>query len=155
MAIVGTGGDRGITFMRLNANGSVDGTFGSNGRTTIKFSDPSRTDEPAGLVLQDNGRLVAAGYATSTTAGTPQKNFFVVRVNADGTPDYGFGDGQGRAVISVNDASNEALAIAVEPSGRLLAAGYAEPASSPQDLVILRLHGDPDRLFFHDFEPPR
>ncbi len=154
LAIVGTGGDRGITFMRLAANGSTDSTFGSNGRTTIKFSDGSRHDEPASLALQGNGRLVAAGYAINAASGTPQKDFFVARVNADGSPDSGFGDGQGRVIVSLAHPTDEAYAAAVEPSGRLLAAGYVEPAGG-QDFAILRLAGDPDRIGFHDFELPR
>lgn len=156
LAVVGTAGDRGITFMRLHGNGGVDTSFGSNGRTTIKFSDPSRNDEPAALAVQGNGRLVAAGYAINTASGTPQKDFFVARVNADGSPDHSFGDGQARAVVALANQTDEAYAIAVEPSGRLLAGGHAQgDGTAQQDFAILRLTGDPDRLFFHDFELPR
>lgn len=154
LALVGTAGDRGFTFMRLAANGAIDTTFGSNGRTTIKFSDPSRNDEPAALALQGNGRLVAAGYAINGASGTPQKDFFVARVNADGTPDASFGDGQARVIVSLAHPTDEAHAVAVEPSGRILAGGYVEQSGN-QDFAILGLAGDPDRIGWYDFELPR
>lgn len=155
IALAGTAGDRGITFMRLNANGALDTSFGSNGRTTIKYSDPSREDEPFALAVQGNGRLVAAGYAINAATGAPQKDFFLARVNANGSPDFGFGDGQARAVVQVVAGIDEAYALAVEPSGKLLAGGLALPTgTAQQDFALLRLHGDPDRIFFHDFELP-
>jgi uncharacterized delta-60 repeat protein len=155
IALVGSAGDRGITFMRLMANGAIDTSFGSQGRTTIKFSDASRNDEPMALAVQGNGRLVAAGYATNAATGAPHKDFFVARINADGSPDLGFGDGLARAVIQVAVGEDEAYALAVEPSGKLLAGGYAlRDGTSQHDFAMLRLHGDKDRLFFHDFEMP-
>jgi uncharacterized delta-60 repeat protein len=153
IALAGTGGDRGITFMRLQADGTVDTSFGTNGRTTVKFSDPSRGDEPYALALQGNGRLVAAGYAINGATGAPHKDFFLARVNADGSPDFSFGDGQARAVVSLAATTDEAYALAIEPSGKLLAGGYLLRAGTSQhDFALLRLHGDPDRIFFHDFE---
>jgi uncharacterized delta-60 repeat protein len=153
IALAGTGGDRGITFMRLQPDGGVDTTFGSNGRTTIKFSDISRNDEPYALTVQGNGRLVAAGYAINGATGAPHKDFFLARVNADGSPDFGFGDGQARAVVSLAATSDEAYALALEPSGKLLAGGYLlREGTSQHDFALLRLHGDPDRIFFYDHE---
>lgn len=153
IAIAGTGGDRGITFMRLQADGAVDASFGTNGRTTIKFSDASRNDEPYALAVQGNGRLVAAGYAINAATGAPHKDFFLARVNADGSPDFGFGDGQARAVVSLAATTDEAYALAIEPSGKLLAGGYLlREGTTQHDFALLRLHGDPDRIVFHDFE---
>lgn len=155
IAMLGTGGDRGLTFMRLNADGTLDTTFGDNGRTTVKFSGVATYDEPAALAVQGNGRLVGAGYATNASGGSPQKDFFVVRLNADGTPDPSFGDGQARAVVTVAPGSDEAYALAVEPSGNLLVGGYANRVDAAHtDFALLRLFGDKDRIFFHDFELP-
>lgn len=155
IALLGTGGDRGMTFMRLNNNGSLDTTFGTNGRTLVKYSDSSREDIPFSLAVQGNGRLVGAGFALSTATGAPRDDFFVARVNANGQPDLTFGDGQARAVVQVAVDRDQAQAIQVEPSGKLLVGGFARrPNTSQNDYALIRLHGDRDRIFFHDFELP-
>ena len=51
--------------------------------------------------------------------------------------------------------TDEAWAMAVEPSGRLLVGGYAmHEGATHHDFALLRLHGDPDRLFWYDHELP-
>src|SRR5690606_8617097 len=52
IALLGEGGDRGMTFMRLNGDGSLDTTFGSNGRTLVKYSGGSQYDIPFSLAVQ-------------------------------------------------------------------------------------------------------
>ncbi len=152
IVLTGSGSDRGVTFLRLNAQGALDTGFGIDGRRTVKFSSPSEYDEPAALAVQGNGRLVAAGYAINRETGAPRMDFFLVRLNADGSVDHGFGDGQGRAVVPVAPEADQAYALAIEPSGRLLAGGYAASASQGYALALVRLIGDADRLFFDDFE---
>jgi uncharacterized delta-60 repeat protein len=153
IAIVGSGDDRGLTFLRLHADGSLDPDFAEDGRVTIKFSGPAEFDEPAALALQGNGKLVAAGYATSRATGTPHTDFFVARVLADGAIDTAFGDGLGRAVVQVSTFEDAAFALAVEPSGNLVAGGDAQAGSSVDfDFALTRLFGDPDRIFQGTFQ---
>ncbi|WP_414717178.1 hypothetical protein, partial [Tahibacter sp.] len=47
----GSGTDRGMTFLRLLANGAPDTSFGTNGRTLVKVSTISNYDEPRALAL--------------------------------------------------------------------------------------------------------
>lgn len=151
--LAGSGSDRGMTFLRLLANGTLDTTFGTNGRTLVKVSTISNYDEPRALALQGNGKIVASGYATTIVNGSPQPDFFVVRLLPNGQPDFGFGDGQGRKVVTVVASNEESRAIAVEPSGNLLVAGYAlNPAANHHDFAVLRPYGDPDRIFADDVE---
>ena len=155
VVLAGTGGDRGFTFLRLLPNGSLDTTFGSNGRTLVKLSGVSTYDEPRALALQGNGKIVAAGYATNRVTGAPHKDFYVVRLLADGAVDTGFGDGEGRVVAQVSDQDDEAFAVAVEPSGNLLAGGYQQRLNvNGRDFAQLRLFGDPDRIFMDGFDGP-
>jgi uncharacterized delta-60 repeat protein len=155
IALLGTGGDRGFTFMRLHPNGTLDTTFGSNGRTLVKFSDGSREDEPFSLAVQGNGRLVATGYAINTATGFPRDDVFVARVNANGTVDNSFGDGQGRAVVQVVPERDQGASVQVEPSGNLLVAGFAvSGGATAEDYALVRLIGDPDRIFWYDHEIP-
>lgn len=151
---LGEGGDRGLTAMRFNANGSLDTTFGTNGRSLIKFSGVSDYDEPAALALQGNGKIVAAGYATNRATGSAHKDFFVARWLPNGAVDTAFGD-QGYKVVQVATGQDEAFAATVEVSGNILAGGYStRPNVAPRDYAILRLFGDADRIFANGFDSP-
>lgn len=152
---VGEGGDRGMALMRFAANGTPDTTFGSNGRSLIKFSGASDEDIPAALALQGNGKIVAAGYATNRVTGAAHKDFFVGRWLPNGAVDTAFGDGQGSKVAQVAVGEDEAFAVAVEVSGNILAGGYStRPNVAPRDYALLRLIGDPDRIFANGFDGP-
>ncbi|WP_414717179.1 hypothetical protein [Tahibacter sp.] len=51
------------------------------------------------------------------------------------------------------NSNEESRALAVEPSGNLLVAGYAlNPAANHHDFAVLRPYGDPDRIFADDVE---
>jgi len=150
---LGQGGDRGMTVMRFGANGALDTAFGVNGRTTIKYSGAASYDLPAALALQGNGKIVAAGYATSNATGSPHSDFFVGRWLANGAIDTGFGDGDGLKVVQVSTLDESAYAVAIEPSGNILAGGYAQmPGATQPDFALLRLIGDPDRIFANGFD---
>jgi uncharacterized delta-60 repeat protein len=154
LVIAGTGADRGITLMQLTSNGTLDTNFAANGRVNFKLSGTASVDAPWAVALQGNGKIVASGYTSNVATG--DKDIFVVRALPDGRIDPGFGDGSGRKMVSVSTKADEATALAVEPSGNLLVGGYQQRSTSATqqfDFVLLRLLGDPDRIFFYDFDP--
>jgi uncharacterized delta-60 repeat protein len=72
---------------RYNANGSLDPSFGIGGLVTTDFG---ANDQANALVLQADGKLVAAGYTLPPSfAG----DFALARYNPDGTLDTTFGTG--------------------------------------------------------------
>jgi uncharacterized delta-60 repeat protein len=155
IVVAGEGGDRGMTAMRFLAAGALDTSFapaGSTtsipGRVTVKVSDITAYDEPSAIALQANGKILLGGYAT---VGNDHA-FFISRLNTNGTPDATYGDGQGRAVVQVSANEDSAVALEVEPSGNAIAGGFADSITSKHDFALLRLIGDPDRLFFDDVE---
>ncbi|HVJ61960.1 MAG TPA: hypothetical protein VM555_04530, partial [Tahibacter sp.] len=153
---LGSAGDRGYVFLRYNANGAPDATFGTNGRTLVKWSNASNYDEGLTLALQGNGKIVAAGFAPNIVTGqTAHNDFLVVRLQANGQPDPVFGaDAQGRKLVVYPASVDVANAIAIEPSGNVLVGGYAQAnGSATTDFAVTRLYGDPDRLFMDDFDP--
>ncbi len=109
------GPDFGVS--RLNANGTVDQTFGINGVVTIDVS--GQADVPEAVVVQPDGKIVIAGIGYNG----PQFDFVMARLNADGTLDSTFGNG-GKVLIDMGPGSyNEIWDLALQADGRILAGG--------------------------------
>lgn len=66
--------------------GSLDPSFGNNGKVITSIT--AGQDHAYGIVVQSDGKIIAAGHSTSTITG---KDFAMVRYNADGTLDNTFG----------------------------------------------------------------
>jgi uncharacterized delta-60 repeat protein len=62
---------------RLNLNGSLDKSFGGDGRITTDFN--TKVDGILGLRLQDDGRIVAVGSTRAFTSGQGPTAFAVAR----------------------------------------------------------------------------
>ena len=88
-------------------------SFGGDGKVTIGFG---ANDHCYDIALQDDGKLVLAGY---TTGGG--FDFAVARLHGDGTPDNDF-DGDGK--VSTGFGGYEvASAVGIMPDGRIVVAG--------------------------------
>ncbi len=75
-----------FALVRFNADGSLDSSFGTNGRVTTDFNSAS-DDRGNRMFLQADGRIVLSG-ATSQS-GT--YDLAIARYNADGSADTSFG----------------------------------------------------------------
>src|SRR5439155_10672104 len=80
------GGSMDFALARYDSDGALDATFGSGGRVV---TDLGGQDEAFALVVQPDGRLVAAG--ASTAAGNLDLDFALARYNTVGTLDATFG----------------------------------------------------------------
>ena len=118
---VASGFDFALT--RYNADGSLDTTFGGDGIVTTPVGPDSKEDTANALVLQPDGKIVAAGGAS---ADGGRRDFALVRYNADGTLDTTFGSG-GIVTTTIGLAYNVsgAYALVLQPDGKLVAAGLA------------------------------
>src|SRR5205823_1436829 len=108
---------------RYNAAGSLDTSFGTGGKVTTAIG--STDDEVLALVLQPDGKLVAAGF----TASAGNSAFALVRYNADGSLDTSFGTG-GKVTTSIGSVDDKAIALVLQPDGKLVAAGYSKGGSN-------------------------
>ncbi|MBK8259624.1 MAG: hypothetical protein IPK82_44080 [Polyangiaceae bacterium] len=109
--------------VRVAANGSLDTSF--NGTGLVALSIQTLADFTA-VLSASSGAVMAAGPANNST------DIVVVRVLNDGTPDSTFGTA-GQVIVG---PYFEARAIAEQPSGKILVAGYR---TSPHELAIVRL----------------
>lgn len=114
----GSGGD--YALVGLDAAGRRDRSFGQRGRvlTGIEYWDVG-----FGAALQSDGKVVVAG--TSAPFGG-EESFVLLRYLEDGSLDPDFGAG-GVVVTDFGD-EGEAYAVAIQPDGKIVAAGGAEHA---------------------------
>jgi uncharacterized delta-60 repeat protein len=117
---------------RYNANGTLDTSFGTGGTVTTPISGPSAV---SALVLQPDGKLVVAGSSYSGNY-----NFALARYNANGTLDTSFGTG-GKVTTPVGSAAAIAFALALQPDGKLVAAGYGWDGTK-YDFALVRYNAD-------------
>jgi uncharacterized delta-60 repeat protein len=103
---------------RYNPNGSLDTSFNGTGRVTTAIG--SAEDDAAALVLQPDGKLVAAG--TSRLNG--KEVFALARYNPDGSLDTSF-NGTGKVTTPVGAIADNVHGLALQPDGKLVAAGYS------------------------------
>jgi uncharacterized delta-60 repeat protein len=115
---------------RYNANGSLDSSFGADGKVTTDFGGSN--DFAAGVVVQADGKIVAAGscwrhgdyFSLSEHIGFVdyQSDFCLARYNLDGSPDRSF-DGDGRVTTDIGAVNEWAEAVAIQPDGKIVVAG--------------------------------
>jgi uncharacterized delta-60 repeat protein len=132
--------DASFALLRYNADGSLDTSFGTGGTATMA---PGNQAEARDLVVQSDGKLVAAGKASG--------DFAVARFNTDGAADLTFGTG-GSTRTAVGGDSSEAYALVLQPDGKLVAGGHAYFSDSndhPIQLAMARYlsNGAPDPTF--------
>jgi uncharacterized delta-60 repeat protein len=110
--VAGSGGDDAVVY-RLNSDGSNDHTFNGTGRLGIANSDFANA-----VALQPDGRIVLAGRMPDAGG---KSDAAIYRLNPDGSFDPTF-NGNGRLGIDAG-GFDEADAVALQPDGRLVAAG--------------------------------
>lgn len=127
---------------RLGTGGAPEPAFGPDGSGTTTLPQAGAADAAA-MALQPDGAILVSGHAA--VAG--RIDAAVARFRPDGSPDPGF-SGDGRAFVEAGGAG-DAAAVAVQPDGRILIAGWAGPAGGPSDVLVARLlaNGDPDGSF--------
>src|SRR5262245_42890930 len=135
-----SGGDIGL--LRYDASGALDPSFGSGGIVVTSLGGPA--EDTAAVALQPDGKIVVAADTSADFGGPPSGDVLVLRYQPGGTLDASFGVG-GVATIDFG-GRDEALALALEPGGGIVVAGYtwAAPAdlSLGSSVVVARLDTD-------------
>jgi len=123
--------DTDIALARFDKSGRLDPAFGAGGVVRLDLSTgvaegtAYRGDTAWGLVRLTGDRLLVVGSQVGVGPGRTDVDFAVVRLNADGSRDTGFGAG-GTALVGVGPGISEIPKTAVElPDGRVVVAGYA------------------------------
>ena len=120
---------------RYNTDGSLDPDFGTGGQVTTTFA---ATDAEAySLAVQGDGKIVAAGL---TRTGSINR-FALARYDGDGSLDATFGT-DGRATTSFGGTYDQALALALQEDGRIIAAGWTAKGLGSGHFALARYLND-------------
>jgi uncharacterized delta-60 repeat protein len=123
----GSGND--FAVVRYNSDGSLDGTFDTDGKQTTPIGSSGAANS---VVLQSDGKIVAAGNAV---IGGWDK-FAIVRYNPDGSIDSSFGTA-GTRTTAIGSRSDIAKSVVVQSDGNIVAAGYSNNGSN-DDFAVVR-----------------
>lgn len=110
----GPGGDASPDGPNVDGPGGfVDPSFGTGGFVVSKL-----LDVVTAVAVRADGKIVVAGSSGGQLG--------VVRFSPDGSPDAAFGNGG--LVVAGSGPASGANAVAIDPQGRIVAAGFAAPA---------------------------
>src|SRR6185503_1921525 len=153
--IIGPAADAGATYFgvsRRTPQGALDASFGVDGVSAPVEGLPTTTRFPAIAVLPDD-KIVAAGHSSENSV----RGLVLVRYNADGSLDTGFGEG-GFTIISPIFEGNDRrgpedlyaiAAIAARPGGGVVVAwdGESGPDEAFNIIRVIAADGTPDASF--------
>lgn len=125
---------------RFTPEGELDPDFADNGWVVTSIAGPA--DLARNLVVQPDGKIVISGYPIGSD---PSFVTGVVRYNADGTRDSGFGSGG--IVAITNGLAGRGLAL--QADGKLVLVGSIQVSTEPAQFAVMRLNedGNPDDSF--------
>jgi uncharacterized delta-60 repeat protein len=132
IVVAGDGDVFNFTLLRFNADGSLDNTFGTYGVVHTDFINPPGQDAAAyAVAIQPDSKIVAAGY----TRDFNDYHFALARYNPNGSLDSSF-DNDGRVATNFPGASAYAHAIAIYPSGSIVAVGNATTGTNSNFAIV-------------------
>jgi uncharacterized delta-60 repeat protein len=138
--------------VRYDADGTLDAGFGGDGKVLTSVGDPNLcSSDAAAAALQPDGKLVAVGQVRCSQGATGLRTgFAVARYGTHGALDTSFsGDGKAITIFGPASDSDRASGVAVQPDGRIVAAGTAAEGLDDERFALARYrpHGAPDTSF--------
>ncbi|MFO1486771.1 MAG: choice-of-anchor D domain-containing protein [Verrucomicrobiaceae bacterium] len=129
----------------LPAPGELDPSFGTGGKVTTAIG--TGDDVVRAIAVQADGKIVLAGEANISGGD----DFALARHNADGTLDTSFGTG-GKVTTPFAGTLDWARAVAIQPDGKIVAAGSSGSGSGTDDFAVARYlaNGTLDTTFSGD-----
>ncbi|MBL7980837.1 MAG: hypothetical protein JNL52_03410 [Flavobacteriales bacterium] len=127
--------------VRLNADGSVDNTFGNNGIAEVTVNQIENQFWSVGV--QADGRIVASGsFSRDIGGGLSDRDVLVACFDANGVLDPTFGT-NGTVVKAITpDEQDVAFGQALDASGNIFLAGFTEQADFSYDGFLLEMDAD-------------
>ncbi|MGI8639710.1 MAG: FG-GAP-like repeat-containing protein [Pyrinomonadaceae bacterium] len=126
----------GAALARYNGNGSLDTSFGTDGKIIASLGGGGGSAEA--VALQSDGKIVIGGYARGV--GRFDEDFMVARLNSNGQFDTTFGTNGVTLTDMSNGDDDAALDIALQVDSKVVAVGYAVQQTG--DFAITRYNAN-------------
>jgi uncharacterized delta-60 repeat protein len=109
--------------VRLNSDGTLDGSFGTGGKATYSFvNSPAPGAGLRAMAALPDGRYILAG-GTDNSQGNGDFQF--IRINTNGSLDTTFGTG-GRTLVDFGQVGDDLIGVVRLPDGRIVGAGNSQ-----------------------------
>lgn len=140
------GGYNDFAVARLNADGSLDTTFDTDGKVTTDTG--GRGERTYSVAIQTDGKIIVAGETNDD--GPTDWDIALVRYNTDGSLDTGF-DGDGIVKTDFGNTRDWGRSVAIQTDGKIVLAGQTGTGSAT-NFALLRYHtnGSLDTTFSSD-----
>ena len=139
--------------VRLNPNGTPDSSFGNAGKVIVSLSP--NYDFIRAVTLAPDGKIIVAGRRLNLSLATT--DFLLARFTTNGNLDTSFGN---NGIVIVNQGSTDSFyAVAVQPDGKIIAAGSTTDGTRSAVALRFNTNGTLDGsfansgLFFYDLHP--
>jgi uncharacterized delta-60 repeat protein len=142
--VAGTSGNASENFamIRINANGTLDTSFGTGGKVQTTFFNVESVAES--IAIQPDGKIVLGGWTTNTPNGY---DFALSRYSSNGSIDTTFGV-NGKIVTTVNSFGSDLICkILLQSDGKIIAGGLNNQTGGNYTLVRYLLNGTLDNTF--------
>ncbi len=131
VAVGQSGVQSGATLLvaRFTSSGALDGSFGSGGVVTSPAIPGALDTGSVGrsVAIQPDGKIVVVGRVISSDASATDR-ILIERYNSNGSIDATFGTNG--AVTALATRLGDGYAVALQPDGKIIAAGSADAAGS-------------------------
>lgn len=120
---------------QLNADGTLDSTFGVLGKVIYTF-DPNAGEIPSTFIRRQNGALVLGGYFVNSG----NYDFGLLFLNADGSQDIRYGN---NGWVATTFIGNDYLyGLAEQSDGKIIASGHTGNSSTNPTFAMARYDTD-------------
>lgn len=134
-----SGSTTGFALVRYNSDGLLDASFGNQGKVVTSISGTSTQDSINSIVIQPDGKIVAAGRVLGNFADSA-----LARYNPDGSLDSSFGVA-GKVINSISTRDDLLSDVALQTDGKLVASGFAWAPTTNNDFLVARYNPDGTR----------
>lgn len=132
MIIVASNDGSSSAVVRVKPNGTLDASFDGDGMATSPIGPVCNS-----MALQADGKIVLAGVFS----GGSYSKFSLCRFNSNGSIDTTF-DADGVVSTTIGTRGDYAFAVAIQPDGKILAAGQTASANLASDFAVVRYNPD-------------
>ena len=138
-------GTRRFLVTRINTNGTLDSTFGRNGKRYTDFTNFFGLDNLAwALAITATGKIYAGGQSTGEETGNYDE-FSIARYKTNGKLDKTF-SGDGKVLTDFDGFDDGINAILPMPNGKVIAIGTLY-APNLTGIIRYNIDGSPDASF--------